>query len=337
MIMINKSANIDAMGFEEFQAARASLAAQGLRDMAEHNLYASLPMSFPGRFEPIAESSEAKAKHRCHVAELFLDRWGMPHSEKRRASVCEGVRAALGGVFALLASDGKRALLPSDVYPEYARLARLAGLEFDEYEARLGVPGSAALERVDAVLVCDPVKPWGGELDSERAEALSSWASERPSERLLIVDSAYSIDGSSVARAWREDGVALVIASLSKGWLLPRRAGCAVAPDAWVPRIRSALGGLPNAESNLRQAYQALSAYPDRPFEVASAVDDLAGFAISSLGCDGIGLRARGYFAPSSLPASAWRERGVIAIPASAFGSREARSFISVLSPVVKK
>lgn len=333
-----KVADIDTMNFEDFTGLRAALSQDpGLKDMAEHNLYASLPQSFPGRFEPIGPSELPKAKHRCHIAEEFLARWGVPHSEKRRTSVCEGVRAALGAVFALLARDGKRVLIPSDVYPEYERLADLAGVSRESYQARLGPPSNEALSRVDAVLVCEPLKPWGGALESQQAERLSAWAKERPSSRLLIVDAAYDIDGSHSVKRWRDEASALVIASLSKGWLLPRRAGCALAPMGWEDRIRQALGALPNSEANLRQAFEALTAHPERPAQIQRAVKDLAGFAIDSLGESGIGLRAQGYFVPSPLPASVWLERGVIAIPASAYGSNEARSFLSVLLPAPRR
>lgn len=329
--------SIDTMDFEAFRALRSALLQdKSLKDMGEHNLYASLPQSFPGRFDPIPQSALPKAKHRCHIAEEFLARWGMGESHKRRASVCEGVRSALGAVFAALASEHKRVLIPSDVYPEYARLAALAGVSRELYSARLGAPSDEALGRVDAALLCDPLKPWGGALEQSEADRLSAWAGERPADRLLIVDAAYDIDGSEAVRRWREGAGALVIASLSKGWLLPKRAGCALAPAGWEDRIRRALGALPNQEACLRQAFEALSVHPDRPERVRLAVRDLAEFAIASLGEHGVGLRAQGYFVPSCLPASAWLERGVIAIPASVYGSAEARSFLSVLQPVSK-
>lgn len=324
---------LGGLGFKEFQAERARLASGGARlaDMGESNLYRALPAAFPGRFPAVVESQDPKARYRCHVAELFLDRWGMGWEAKGRVSVCEGVRGSIEAAFSVLAKRGAKALLPSDVYPFYAEAARRAGLAFEGYQAREGLPAEAALAGAGALLVCDPLKPWGGEIAQAEAERLSAWAMGDPRGRLLMVDAAYGIDLSPAAARWAREGSALVMASASKGWLMPRHAGAALAPEPWAPELRAAVGARPKDEASLAKAWEAMGSHPGRPGDVAMAVAELAEQALGRLGESRRGLRLAGYFAISPLGADEWLSRGVVAIPASAFGSDWGGSALSVL------
>ena len=334
---MSQASRLDAMGFEEFKKSRQALAPNLAWDMAEHNLYASLPRAFAGEFGAIAPSGEQKAAYRCHVAELFLERFGVEATEKNKAScaVSEGVRAALGAVMGMLARAGSRVLLPQDVYPQYQAIAVRAGVDFSTYCARGGPPTDQDLEGVDAVVICDPLKPWGGELDESQRARLGAWATRRPGQRLLIVDCAYDIDK---APRWRGAPEALVLTSLSKGWLSPLRGGCAWAPPAWESRCREAIGTLPKNENNLRVAYAALARFPNRPAQVARALVELSSIALERLRAidpeAAAKLKFSGYFARSDLSAAQWRERGVLAIPASVFGSSLGGSVLSSLAPI---
>lgn len=327
-------ARLDGMGFGEFSARREALRVEGgLLDMAESNLYASLPRSFPGRFPAVGQSQDPKAVHRCHVAELFLERWGFPGGFKSRASVSRGVRQSLSGLFAMLASAGARALLPSDVYPAYGELARAAGLGCAFYQARLGPPGRESLEGVDAVLVCDPLKPWGGELGGAGEERLAAWARADPEGRLLMVDSAYAIDWTPGGRRLVEAGLALGLASLSKGWLAPWRAGCAIAPEPWAARARSALAGFAKDDAAMRAGFAALGGRAGMPAEVEEAVEELSRGALGRLGPGGEALVGQGYLRASEDSADEWLARGVVAIPGSVFGDGGRGSVLSMLDP----
>lgn len=327
--------SLDQMNFEEYSVARRAMSENSsLLDMGEHNLYGSLPLSFPGRFSKVAQSDDPKGQYRCHVAELFVERWGMPAAEKARASICEGVRAALGAVFSMLAAEGKTVLIPSDVYPEYIRLAVRSGVRTMFYEARLGAPSVEALAAVDSALICDPLKPWGGHLDRQECARLAAWAMEKPKDRLLIADCAYGIDDAGAGKAWRDGAQALVLSSLSKGWLAPRRAGCAMAPLAWVERVRAAIGAMAKNSGGLREAYSCLGGYSERPAAVASAISERVEEACRILGADAGSLSLAGYFLLSEEPASAWLAKGIVAMPCSVFGSERSGSFLSVLAPV---
>lgn len=330
----------DGLDFRGFSAWRASRKSEGgWLDAAEHNLYSSLPRSFPGRFEAIEPSVEAAAQYRCHVGELFVERWGLPDCEKARLSVCEGVRGALASLFAGLARSGLKALLPSDVYPVYLALAKEARLEFETYEARRGDGAwdEMDLEPFGAVLVCDPLKPWGGSMGGRMGGRLAAWASIDPSGRVAIVDSAYGIDASGWTRSALESGSAMVLASLSKGWLEPLAAGVALAPEAWADRARAWIGARAKNENRLRVAYHALARHADRPSEVERAIEQrrwaMSGTLAQRAG-GGLDLTPAGYFWSSPMPSSWWAQRGILAIPASAFGSGEACSLVSMLEAV---
>lgn len=328
---------LDQMSFEQYSVERRALSGNpSLIDMGEHNLYGSLSLSFPGRFPMIAPSDDPKAQYRCHVAELFLERWGLPAGEKSRATVCEGVRAALRAIFSMLAAEGKSILIPSDVYPEYLRLAAQSGIRTRFYEARAGAPSMEELAAVDSALVCDPLKPWGGHLGRQESARLAAWAMEKPSERLLIADCAYGMDDVGAGSDWRDGAQALVLSSLSKGWLAPRKAGCAMAPLAWADRVREAIGLMGKSHEGLRQAYACLSSHSKRPAAVALAVAERAADAAEIVGARTEGLSLAGYFFRSKQPASAWLAQGIIAIPCSVFGSGSSESFLSVLAPLHK-
>lgn len=330
----------DGLDFRGFSAWRARRSGQdGWLDAAEHNIYASLPLGFPGRFEPIEPSGEPAAQYRCHVGELFVGRWGLPDSEKARLSVCEGVRGALASMFGGLARSGVKALLPSDVYPVYLALAKEARLEFETYEARRGdwAWDGLDLEDFGAVLVCDPLKPWGGSLGVSMGARLSAWAAADPAGRVAIIDAAYGIDVSGWTRSALESGTAMVIASLSKGWLEPLAAGVALSPQAWAERARGWIGARPKNEGRLRVAYQALARHADRPGEVAAAIGQreiIMAEALAERAGPGLDLKPAGYFWTSPMPSSWWAKRGVLAMPASVYGSEEPCSLVSMLAPV---
>lgn len=330
-----KGARIDGMGFADFSALREKLRASGgLLDMAESNLYAALPRSFPGRFEPVGQSQDPKAAYRCHVAEAFLERWGFAEGFKARASVTRGVRQSLAGLFAMLAQAGARALLPSDVYPVYVDLARAAGLDCVFYRARLGPPTAELLAGASAVLVCDPLKPWGGAMGAQGEARLAAWARADPSGRLLMIDSAYAVDWSPASRRLVEGGAAMGLASLSKGWLAPWRAGCAIAPSPWAARARVALAGFPKDEAALRVGFEALGKRAHMPGEVEQALRELSEQALGRLGRECADLEGSGYLRVSSSSADEWLARGVLAIPGSVFGDGGSGSVLSMLDPI---
>jgi histidinol-phosphate/aromatic aminotransferase/cobyric acid decarboxylase-like protein len=317
------------MKHEDFLALRDGLRAQrpALLDLSELNLYRSLAPRFPA----IAPSTHHEAPYRCHVAERFLEQLALPASLKPRTQVSHGVRRSLGALFKLFAARRARVAVPQDVYPVYLQLAAEAKLDVVTYRAQLGLPDEAALQGLDALLVCEPLKPWGTPQDGA---ALEAWATSVPG-RVVLVDSAYATPPTSTALRLLEADVAMLLASCSKGWLIPDHAGVCVVPRAWQGEVREAFSQLPKDEARLRIGYAALSEHVQRPRAVHA---ELAARAqqLDALTRQRPELGAQpcvGYFATSSRSFSQLLELGVLATPASVFGGRADESVLSSLAP----
>lgn len=315
------------MNHEQYLAWRTRLRRERpeLLDLGELNVYRSLGPSFA----PIEPSTEREARYRCHLAERFLDRLGLPRSLAARALVSHGVRRSLRALFGMLAEGDARVAIPSDVYPTYLSLAREAGVEHVLYEARVGLP---SLERFDVLLVCDPCKPWGGRVDLSLAIA---WARER-SGRRVIVDAVYAMppDVGVLEAALR--GELVLLTSISKSWLVPDHLGLCLVPEDLVTAARAAFSGLEKDESKLRIGFSALTDHASRPIEVRARLAELAA-RLDALTRERPELAASpcdGYFAVSSRTCAALLERGVIAAPATVFGGPERLSILSSLPPV---
>lgn len=316
------------MNHDEFLTLRDELRATRpeLLDLAETNLYRSVKL--PG----IAPSQQREAAHRCHLAERFLAWLELPDALRARAQISHGVRRSLRVLLELLAARGLRVGLPSDVYPVYLQLAAGAGVRVVPYAAREGLP---PLDELDALLVCDPLKPWGRSLDAADVAALAGWAIADP-RRLLVIDSAYAMPPSPAVRRLIEADVAAVMMSLSKGWLLPDHVGLCLVPTHWCGVAREAFGQLPRDEHKLRIGYAALTEQRERPSRVAALV--AAGAQrLDALVAARPELEASpcvGYFASSRASFSRLLDHGVLAIPATVFGGPPELSVLSSLEPV---
>jgi histidinol-phosphate/aromatic aminotransferase/cobyric acid decarboxylase-like protein len=299
-----------------------------LVDRSELNLYGALAPDFPR----ILPSVERDAQYRCHVSELYLTHLGL--DGRHGAHVSHGVRRSLGAIFGLLASRQARVGLPGDVYPVYLQLAEAAGLNVVTYFARDGLP---ALDELDALVICDPLKPWGGTPAVDHARRLTEWA-RADERRMLLVDSAYAPKMTSVARSMLLDDVAIVLVSLSKGWLVPDHVGLCVTPQRWTSDVRNAFACLSKDEERLRIGYAALTEHVARPERVAARLGSL-GSALDAWARRLPELRASphdGYFAVSSLDFNALLELGVLAVPGTVFGGPAEVSVLSSLPPVVR-
>ena len=329
---MKKLANLN---FKEFVAYRSELReSREVLDMSETNLYASLPQSFPGRFDPLVLSLNTKAAYRCHLTELFLDRWSFSQSMKARCSATRGVRASLAGVFEVMAKKNAVCMIPRDVYPAYEELAAVAGVKIKTYKAKEGLPSEEDLEGCSMILVCDPLKPWGGDLSLDQAKELRAWAQADTKERLVVIDSAYNIDWTPEAKKMVEEGVAMGLCSVSKGWLSPWTAGLAISPEEWAPVMREVLGAQKKDAEALAKGYAALDKYDQRPKEVEKAINVLANEACKAIKTKGLTVNPWGYFATSEDSAEEWLNRGILVLPASVFGSKSKSSILSVLKPI---
>ena len=321
------------MTFDDFLARRDALRTTRpeLLDLSELNVYRALGPEFP----PLTPSTHPEAPYRCHLAERALAHLGFPAAWKARTLVSHGVRRSLEALFGAFASAGLRVALPSDVYPVYFELAACAGLSpAARFAARDGLP--AELPGLDVVLLCEPKKPWTQAVTEEHVHVLEAWLSADP-KRLVVLDSAYATPPSSTARRLLDTGRAVLCWSLSKGWLIPDHGGVCVVPEPWVETLRPRFAALPKDETKLRIAYGALTESAPRVAVVQQRLSALASRldAVTSARPALQASRCVGYFAESPLTFPQLLEQGVLAVPASVFGSTEARCVLSSLPPVV--
>lgn len=314
------------MRFDEFQEFRHRQlgAAPSLLDAAETNVYRALA---PIRPEPPADLSTV---HRCDLARAWLRRFELPEEWSRHAMVCRGVRHGLGVVFPWLRAVQARLWLPSDVYPVYFELARAAGLAPASYPTlpAPALPSSPADDRPEYLLLANPSKPLGRYLSDAECHAVISWLRESP-HRHLLIDSVYDLGAPFAAGTRRllDTGRAVLLHSVTKGWLWPRTFGVVLlGPEQ--AELAQAFRADPPTPAQLRLADRLLTEHSDVPqqlvHELAARAERLFGrlpdevlgaIPLASRTCPG------NYFFPVEIPAETLRrECGVLAMPVSVFG-----------------
>lgn len=314
------------MRFAEFQDLRRQQlgASPYLLDAAETNVYRALAAMRP---EP---PTHTRTVHRCDLARAWLRRFELPEEWSGRAMVCRGVRHGLGVVFRWLNAVQARLWLPGDVYPVYFELARAAGLAPRSYPTLPAptLPTSPADHRPEYLLLANPSKPLGRYLSDAECAAVIAWLRVSPHRRVLI-DSVYDLGAPFAAGTRRllDTGRAVLLHSVTKGWLWPRTFGVVLLGPAQ-PELAEAFRSDPPEGAQLRLADRLLTEHGDVPRQVVGELaaraerlcerlpDDVSGaIPTASRTCPG------NYFFPVDIPPETLRrEYGVLAMPVSVFG-----------------
>lgn len=264
--------------------------------------------------------------YRCHIAKAWQDRLPPLVRWPNTVLVSAGVRHALAVLFREWAAQGLKAALPIDVYPVYLQLADAAGLQYRTYSAH-AEGAFSDLEDVDVALVANPVKPRGTHLSFYEHLELMEWLM-RDEKRRVVVDAVYdltsSLAGSTESLLLTRQ--AILLHSLSKGWLAPLRAGAVVVPPQdvafWTPVFRAE----PVDRSKLAEAEALLTQRPDFPRKVQQVIGDKAEALHSELRrrgiepCEFAGDRAASYLVCVE---GSWKqtlEKGVLGLPMTSFG-----------------
>ncbi|MGW6912852.1 aminotransferase class I/II-fold pyridoxal phosphate-dependent enzyme [Kitasatospora sp. NPDC054939] len=314
------------MRYEEFQEFRQLRlkAAPSLLDAAETNVYRALAPLQP---EP---PTDVRTVYRCDLARAWLRRYELPEEWSGRAMVSRGVRHGLGVVFHRLRAVQARLWLPGDVYPVYFELAHAAGLVPASYPTLPApvLPSAPADDRPEYLLLANPSKPLGRYLSDAECDAVIAWLGESP-HRSLLIDSVYDLGAPLAAGTRRllDTGRAVLLHSVTKGWLWPRTFGVVLlGPEQ--AELAAAFRADPPTPAQLLLADRLLTEHRDVPRQV---VDELAARAerlferlpdevlgaipTASRTCPG------NYFFPVDIPAETLRrEYGVLAVPVSVFG-----------------
>ncbi|MFE7764712.1 aminotransferase class I/II-fold pyridoxal phosphate-dependent enzyme [Streptomyces sp. NPDC057438] len=317
------------MRFQEFQEFRQRQlsASPSLLDTSETNVYGALA---PLRPQP---PTDVRTVHRCDLARAWLRRFALPEEWSGHAMVCRGVRHGLGVVFHWLHAVQGRLWLPSDVYPVYFELARAAGLEPASYPTlpAPALPGSPADHRPEYLLLANPSKPLGRYLSDAECAALVSWLRESPHRRLLI-DSVYDLGAPFAAgtQSLLDTGRAVLLHSVTKGWLWPRTFGVVLLGPAHA-ELADAFRTDPPTSAQLQLADRLLTEHGDVPRQVVAELAARAERLFERLPQDVLGaiptasrICPGNYFFPVGIPArTLQREYGVLAMPVRVFGEND--------------
>ena len=329
------------MNFAAFQLWRKErLAAQpGLLDCGETNLYGALASLQP---QPQA-SGRAERIHRCDLARSWLKRYGFSEKWSRQALVNRGVRHALNLIFRELARTSAGLWIPADVYPAYAELAASAGIQPRQFPTlpKPQLPRGQRTHGPEFLLLANPWKPLGRFLDPGECAALRQWLEVSP-ERRLLVDCVYDLSAPfhDSTRQLLQSGRTILLHSVTKGWLWPKTFGVALLPEVW-PEIESSFRADPPTEEQLRFAEQLLRHDAPTPGRVCHALAKrklnlltvLPRAVIEALQFDQDSCAPGCYLFPAAMSVDALLIRhGILAIPASSFGSEWNGSILTSLS-----
>jgi histidinol-phosphate/aromatic aminotransferase/cobyric acid decarboxylase-like protein len=251
----------------EFVALKSALMA-GVRDFTDVSETRMARVLTPKLSDPESLTLPA-AGHRCHVAEQWLDCFGLPPQWKPLSVVTQGVRQSLGALFAHWAATGARVMLPADTYPVYGELARAAGCAYRTYRTYPQLDFSAlhaATSDVDILLLPLPLKPRGGAPDAREQHQLFAWLHSGINRR-LVLDTVYNFDTrlQHLTRALYAQGQTVVLHSLSKAWARPLAAGVALLPFESEAELGPVLRALPVDRENLRLAQALLAQDREQP------------------------------------------------------------------------
>lgn len=331
------------MNFAAFQLWREEClrANPALLDCAETNLYRTL-----ASLQPKLDALDAgRPVHRCDLARAWLARYGFSTNDSRRALVCRGVRHALSLIFRELARSGATLWIPGDVYPVYRELAQAAGIEPQLFTTlpEPQIPAVRPAGGAEYLLITNPWKPLGRYLTGEECDALVNWLAASP-QRHLLVDCVYDLSAPfhSTTQKLEQTGRAILLHSVTKGWLWPKTFGVALTSAAHAQFAPVFRNDSP-APEQLRLAQQCLSTDANCPDRVVAALQDRAQIflaalpdSVSALLLPDPPVRTSGcYFFPVGIRAEELlRRHQLLAIPASAFGSDWDGSILTSLGAV---
>lgn len=307
---------LSRMDYPQFQSFREQLLMDKpqVLDLANTNVYGwrkAWGKPTPGVVE--------KAKYRCHLAEEYLAWLGIDAITKADILVSEGVRHSLLNLLPRV----QFLVRPMDVYPEYKRIGYRAGVLTSTYSARIGVPWQI-LEQAEnwTVLICDPLKPWGGQQDQQEYDRLIQLAQKQ--QGMVVVDGAYARKPHPrVVEGIAKGQPILWLGSLSKGWLMPWTFGVVLGHQSVIEPWRKDFQALPKQADKLQLAWELLVNDPQRPMEVEQMCRRARTMLIEQLQqldlAHGLIDPGHGYLLRHRLSAEALLDYKILAVPGSVF------------------
>lgn len=280
--------------------------------------------------------------HRCDLVRLWCQRRGL-QAHARRVLASEGVRHSLQVIFGLLVQSGAAVAIPIDVYPVYwqiasrARLTSVGFTTFPQFELSR-ILDAAQEAGAHYVLLPYPLKLHGRAWTNDEVAIAEAWLCA-DKQRRLILDSVYSFgaQSDSITKRLIESDQVVFLDSLSKAWLHEQVFGVAVIPEQDVEFYSAAFRDLVPTPTKLIVAHELLERFPDTPQQITQ---ELATKRAALLRCASRAKHPllpveRGYLVPIECSAETLlTQHSLLAIPASAFGSRRSDWSVASALPV---
>lgn len=331
------------MNFADFKIWRKEslLASPRLIDCGETNLYRALSDLQP---KPQRGVDQVHI-HRCDLAKRWLLRYGLPEAESRNAYVCRGVRHALQRILKEAACGNVVLFAPKDVYPVYLEIAMSAGVEVRTFSTLpqpvfpAKKPGSSS----EFLLICNPWKPLGRFLTEDESEKLLEWIAVT-NARFILIDAVYDFGAPfhQTTMKLAETGRAIVLHSVTKGWLWPQTFGVAWAGGECL-HFDFGFRRDPPSQDQLALANQLLAVEANLPARVAATVDARKEKLLAALPgavakhCAAAAVQASPgcYLFPVEIDANELlKQHAILGIPASVFGAESNGTILTSLAPV---
>lgn len=319
------------MNYKKYMNYRAELGfpRKDFIDAGDLDLYGKFPQLEPVGGLPGHKNGNI---HRCHLVEDFLRFFGL-NIDKGLVAFSDGVRHSVETLMTHYAD--RRWIIAADNYPFYLDTADEMELSYDVFTT-LEEGSLASLSSLesggDILLTTYPLKPSGAKYSETDIAWLKNWLDE-DDRRLLIIDAVYVHffeTASSIMDLFKEHERVVILYSLSKSFSAPKVAGFTFAHQ---PEIREAFKSLPRNDYNMKICYGLLNS-PEgtqRRADVVALLQEKRLAAVKRhLIEDGPADEGYLFYVPQT-----WIElnnRGIMAVPASVYGSNAPGCIISTLS-----
>lgn len=280
---------------------------------------------------PVISSATTSPRiHRCDLVRLWCDARRV-RSSARTTLASEGVRDSLRVIFKVLARRGATVAMPTDVYPVYLKLAIETELKtigfatFPTFEIDR-ILNAAAVAGAHHILLPQPLKLQGRVWTDEEAATVEGWL-RADEQRRLLVDGVYGLGLplDSVSKRLIETDQVVFLDSLSKGWLHEKVFGVAVIPERDVGVYTPSFRELSPTPSKLFVANELLRRFLDVPCQIDRELDTRRKALqnrISRTQRQSLPVESGYLVAVECSSEQLLKQHAILAIPASAFGSR---------------
>jgi aspartate/methionine/tyrosine aminotransferase len=280
---------------------------------------------------PVIQSPDTSPRiHRGDLVPLWCDARGV-RTSARATLASDGVRHSLRVIFKVLARSGTTVAMPTDVYPVYWKLAIETELTtvgfatFPTFEIDR-ILNAAAVAGAHHVLLPQPLKLQGRLWTEEETAAAEDWL-RADGQRRLLVDGVYGLGLplDSVSKRLIQTDQVMFLDSLSKGWLHEQVFGVVVIPERDVGIYATSFRDLSPRLRKLFVAKELLTRFLDVPCKIERELDTRRqGLQrrISRTRRQSLPAKSGYLVAIECSSEQLLKQHAMLAIPASAFGSR---------------